>query len=958
MVQIPSYQAREGLDAPRLARVQVEDGIGQALQRVGSAGMAAGNELGNTAAYLRAKARREQDFKAQIALDKLNTELDRDLTDAERNAPADGSGLYEGFVGKSLNPKSQAFLASIPDPEVRDEYAARLEVLRMKWENTGVDRQYALGNRYSIDQVGEMGDARARGIAENPAAVDDYVREMDEIIDLAPNTTAAQRAEMKRKFRQNAPAIVAESLEQTDMETLRYAAGRGTNQERIQFLAARLRPALTQAESSGNPNAVSPVGAVGLMQVMPATGEEIARKLSDKDYASMSHAERVAFLKNPENNVRYGTTYLEMMLERYNGDVEAALVGYNAGPRNGDRFVEAGRDYSVLPKRSETEPYVKRVLGNMGTAKLASGVARGPEAKGPEGARSGFVSSVFADMPIDDLLTLQAKVDNLTVIEQDRARIALESLKIETNRTFEDDIASISTTGKGVVPSAEMDAFEAKLAEAHGIDKVAQYREDRFVAQSVHSLAKEAGRLDDAALAARLAELSKPISGDGAAVRQRVADGARKAIEGVIAERKDDPAEAARKNFPEVAAAWAAYTPGDQASLQAALSATALAQQKMGIPGNLVNPLPKDQAERLGKVISDAARSPEERMTALVQTIAMTPDPKQQEQIIRQLVRGGLTPKVANVVDAWKRGDNGAARRLFQAAMVTPETAPRLGEADKGLDALVEDKMFAVGSVGSAFYGMDLGAPESAEIAASDRSLIISAARFAMASGMQQEDAVEQALVDVFGDVTALDQSVSGGGKVKGILDAGIDQEAFLSGLGEARGKLVDVMQGYVARSFASLPADATAQQKAAFRASMINELNNTLARGVWRNSGDQWFLYDPAHQAPVAGADNQPFTLTTQDILDLAGAAAAAQPPVSAPDMFQAPAITPAPAAPFGMPPNRPQRQGSLKVPRPADTSPVGQLKEQGRNLRTNSTLTENTLQQTIDPAMLAGLT
>ena len=104
-----------------------------------------------------------------------------------------------------------------------------------------------------------------------------------------------------------------------------------------------LDPALVRAvvdvESSYDPAARSGKGAMGLMQLMPAT----ARSLQvDNPY-------------DPEENLRGGTTYLRGLLDRFGGDLELALAGYNAGPAAVDR-------YRGLPPYPETHDYVDRVL--------------------------------------------------------------------------------------------------------------------------------------------------------------------------------------------------------------------------------------------------------------------------------------------------------------------------------------------------------------------------------------------------------------------------------------------------------------------------------------------------------------------------------------------------------------------------------------------------------------------
>lgn len=128
--------------------------------------------------------------------------------------------------------------------------------------------------------------------------------------------------------------------------------------------------AVIGAESSGDPAAVSPAGAAGLMQLMPGTAREQALLAGKPHVAQMSDDELQAYWKTPEGrqtNVELGRGYLGRMLERFSkngqGDIEAALIAYNAGPANAEKWLNAGRDYDVLPKKGETLPYVQKVLG-------------------------------------------------------------------------------------------------------------------------------------------------------------------------------------------------------------------------------------------------------------------------------------------------------------------------------------------------------------------------------------------------------------------------------------------------------------------------------------------------------------------------------------------------------------------------------------------------------------------
>ncbi|GEN27599.1 murein transglycosylase [Halovibrio variabilis] len=117
--------------------------------------------------------------------------------------------------------------------------------------------------------------------------------------------------------------------------------------------------AITRRESAYNPNALSPAGARGLMQLMPGTARQVSRELGINDPGPYG-------VLDPELNIRLGSTYLRDKLQRYQGNRLAAAAAYNAGPGRVDRWLGDGVEafdlfVESIPYR-ETRNYVQAVL--------------------------------------------------------------------------------------------------------------------------------------------------------------------------------------------------------------------------------------------------------------------------------------------------------------------------------------------------------------------------------------------------------------------------------------------------------------------------------------------------------------------------------------------------------------------------------------------------------------------
>jgi soluble lytic murein transglycosylase-like protein len=124
-----------------------------------------------------------------------------------------------------------------------------------------------------------------------------------------------------------------------DIHAIIHAAAKKHN------ISAALVKGIVAAESNFNPDAVSPKGAVGLMQLLPSTAQELGVDPTI-----------------PEQNVDAGTRYLGLLLKRYSryrDGLRRAIAAYNAGPGVVDRF-------RGVPPYRETRNYLTRVLAYMG----------------------------------------------------------------------------------------------------------------------------------------------------------------------------------------------------------------------------------------------------------------------------------------------------------------------------------------------------------------------------------------------------------------------------------------------------------------------------------------------------------------------------------------------------------------------------------------------------------------
>ncbi len=200
----------------------------------------------------------------------------------------------------------------------------------------------------ALQRIGEPGLARSewytaieRASEEEANALADYALTQGWYATLVQTTIAAEQWDaLDWRF----PSAYRDSF-------LRWGNAAGVDPFLLMGIARR--------ESAFNNEAVSPVGARGLMQLMPGTAAQVSNQLG---IARPSLGE----LFEPELNIRLGSTYISDMLKRYRGNRLAATAAYNAGPGRVDRWLrEAPQEFDLfvesIPFR-ETRAYVQAVL--------------------------------------------------------------------------------------------------------------------------------------------------------------------------------------------------------------------------------------------------------------------------------------------------------------------------------------------------------------------------------------------------------------------------------------------------------------------------------------------------------------------------------------------------------------------------------------------------------------------
>ena len=305
--------------------------------------------------------------------------------------------------------------------------------------------------------------------------------------------------------------------------------------------------------------------------------------------------------------------------------------------------------------------------------------------------------------------------------------------------------AAIQNTGTYTGATPTQQQFVEAYGAQEGPQKYDAFTASLDVAQSSYNFRTMSS--DDIQKAVQAALPTS--SGNDAALESKKYDALSQAASQTLAARKADPATYTMQAFPSVQQAWAdAQTSGNY---QSAMAATAAAQQQMGM--TKLELLPKSVADQSVASFKNPDATDQQRLGAVTGLILSTPDQGQRQAVFKQLVDAGLPAMTEGVVEAAARGDQGAANRLLQAALVDPAKLPKSGEVKPtDIDDALYSSIWAPGQIGDASYGVGYGDASSLERAQRGSDLMKKAVQVRISQGQDLQSAVAGASKDLFGD--------------------------------------------------------------------------------------------------------------------------------------------------------------------------------------------------------------
>lgn len=609
-------------------------------------------------------------------------------------------------------------------------------------------------------------------------------------------------------------------------------------------------PLIFGKESSGDQSAVSPKGARGIGQIMPGTAPEAAK------LAGLPWDEKLFYgtdEKAKAYNQALSTAYFKAKWNEFDGDPAKALAAYNYGAEHVKAAIRVSGDEWLSRMPAETTDYVNTILGQATEVDQTT-------VSGPSAADTGSMQDYIS---WDAWQKGENKID--AAIRDERV-----AAKAQIDATEDDILNSYILTGTYNGKEPEPELYSSAYGE-NGGTAWEDWTQRKDSAIAMHEMAS----MTNEEIAARIAQSSAEVqSGPGITADQKRFQAEIKVAEEVIKARADDPAGYVYNQFPQVKEAWKEYDPKKPETGKNAVALTLSMQTNLGIQRSV--PMPKLQTKMVADMFNNVEEPPDARTNALVATIGMTSDPAQQKALFRQLIDAGVPAMTEPAIAASMRGDLGAARRLFAAAMVNAEKGiPHgpAGAAKTSMNINLESAMFGPGTIGEMYYSLDRINPDNAALAQRDLALMQNAVALNMAGGMYEKAAISQATADLFGKIERFDGSLPSGNAVIGFVDEGTDKVHLLASLQAVMPK---VREAVIAASHASYAQATEALPEMKGQTDILTAAHNeealsVLENGSFRRIGfDGWGFFNPTNGGFVPDSDGKILIFTDDELLGM----------------------------------------------------------------------------------------
>jgi len=555
--------------------------------------------------------------------------------------------------------------------------------------------------------------------------------------------------------------------------------------------------------------------AAGRYQFLPSTWERASKALGLTDFSPESQDKAAWWLAQEDYKAHSGRDLLTDL-------------------KSPDANVQAG----IRRTLSQTWEGLK----GMGDGKFAQKVAEGPH------ANPGWYKDLSPEERFQVDKVRDSRLNEIAV--ESRAGIEIASQNAP---------AAIQATGSydGALPTPQ------QYMDAYGPQEGAQRYNQFQAAVDTSRQAWDFRTMSTEDITAAVQAATPKSSGDDAALEQKKYDVLSSAAAQTIKAREADPSTYVRQAFPSVKQAW--DNAGTQEGYQNALNVTAQAQQQIGVKDMML--LPKQTADDAVTKFKDVNVAENDRISAISGMILATPDPAQRRAVFNQLVKSGLPDITEGAIEALSRGDEGAARRLFQAAIIDPSKLPGASpERPAVKDEAIQTAIMADGQVGDVYYGLTDGTTENFERAQRDSKLLSNAVELRIRAGESTDQAVKAAAKDLYGDVKVVNGN--GGVNAQILLPTKQDPQPVLSGLEASKPVIRDAITSALV-----VPKDAPTNDgtKAVIDAATKNYAENVINNGYFRNAGDGFVFIDPYVGAAIAGKDGKPITFSMDSVLKAA---------------------------------------------------------------------------------------